>query len=411
MRIENVLASKGFSGFYYDDQAAIKTHAKHDGFAYSGKPITQGFRAIRIAGESISVILVLDEGRIAYGDCVAVQYSGAAGRDPLFLADDYLPIFREKIAPLMVGRKIENFRDMAEEFDDLKIGGKRLHTALRYGITQAILNAVSRKKHIPMAEVISQEYSTKIQEEPVPIFAQSGDERYDNADKMIIKGIQVLPHGLINNVDKKLGRRGEKLMEYLSWLRTRVVQLGKPDYNPIFHLDVYGTFGQAFNNDMEVIAKYIMDLERISQPFHLRIEGPVDAGSKKGQIKTMRKLRMRLKKIGSKTEIIADEWCNTLEDIKDFVNEGAADMIQIKAPDLGGINNTIEAILFCKKNDVGAHLGGSCNETDRSARICAHIALATGPAQILAKPGMGVDEAVMLINNEMQRTLTIIKNR
>jgi len=411
MRIENVLASKGFSGFYYDDQAAIKTHAKHDGFAYSGKPITQGFRAIRIAGESISVILVLDEGRIAYGDCVAVQYSGAAGRDPLFLADDYLPIFREKIAPLMVGRKIENFRDMAEEFDDLKIGGKRLHTALRYGITQAILNAVSRKKHIPMAEVISQEYSTKIQEEPVPIFAQSGDERYDNADKMIIKGIQVLPHGLINNVDKKLGRRGEKLMEYLSWLRTRVVQLGKPDYNPIFHLDVYGTFGQAFNDDIEVIAKYIMDLERISQPFHLRIEGPVDAGSKKGQIKTMRKLRMRLKKIGSKTEIIADEWCNTLEDIKDFVNEGAADMIQIKAPDLGGINNTIEAILFCKKNDVGAHLGGSCNETDRSARICAHIALATGPAQILAKPGMGVDEAVMLINNEMQRTLTIIKNR
>lgn len=411
MRIENVLASKGFSGFYYDDQAAIKTHAKHDGFAYSGKPITQGFRAIRIAGESISVILVLDEGRIAYGDCVAVQYSGAAGRDPLFLADDYLPIFREKIAPLMVGRKIENFRDMAEEFDDLKIGGKRLHTALRYGITQAILNAVSRKKHIPMAEVISQEYSTKIQEEPVPIFAQSGDERYDNADKMIIKGIQVLPHGLINNVDEKLGRRGEKLMEYLSWLRTRVVQLGKPDYNPIFHLDVYGTFGQAFNDDIEVIAKYIMDLERISQPFHLRIEGPIDAGSKKGQIKTMRKLRMRLKKIGSKTEIIADEWCNTLEDIKDFVNEGAADMIQIKAPDLGGINNTIEAILFCKKNDVGAHLGGSCNETDRSARICAHIALATGPAQILAKPGMGVDEAVMLINNEMQRTLTIIKNR
>lgn len=411
MKIENVLASKGFSGFYYDDQAAIKTHVKHDGFAYSGKPITQGFRAIRIAGESISVILVLDEGRIAYGDCVAVQYSGAAGRDPLFLADDYLPIFREKIAPLMVGRKIENFRDMAEEFDDLKIGGKRLHTALRYGITQAILNAVSRKKHIPMAEVISQEYSTKIQEEPVPIFAQSGDERYDNADKMIIKGIQVLPHGLINNVDEKLGRRGEKLMEYLSWLRTRVVQLGKPDYNPIFHLDVYGTFGQAFNDDMEVIAKYIMDLERISQPFHLRIEGPIDAGSKKGQIKTMRKLRMRLKKIGSKTEIIADEWCNTLEDIKDFVNEGATDMIQIKAPDLGGINNTIEAILFCKKNDVGAYLGGSCNETDRSARICAHIALATGPAQILAKPGMGVDEAVMLINNEMQRTLTIIKNR
>lgn len=411
MKIKKVVASKGFAGFYYDDQAAIKSHAKHDGFAYSGEPITPGFSTIRIAGESISVMLVLDEGRIAYGDCVAVQYSGAAGRDALFLADDYLPIINEKIAPLMVEREIENFKNMAEELDNLKIDGERLHTALRYGITQAILNAVSRKKHITMAEVISQEYGIEIQEEPVPIFAQSGDDRYNNADKMIIKGIQVLPHGLINNVEEKLGRRGEKLMDYLSWLRTRVVQLGKPDYNPIFHLDVYGTFGQAFNNDMGTIAKYIMNLERISQPYHLRIEGPVDAGSKEGQIKSMRELRTELKKIGSKTEIIADEWCNTFEDIKDFVHGEAADMIQIKAPDLGGINNTIEAILFCKKHGVGAYLGGSCNETDRSARICAHIALATGPCQILAKPGMGVDEAVMLINNEMNRTLTLIKNR
>lgn len=411
MKIKKVVASKGFAGFYYDDQAAIKSHAKHDGFAYSGEPITPGFSTIRIAGESISVMLVLDEGRIAYGDCVAVQYSGAAGRDALFLADDYLPIINEKIAPLMVEREIENFKNMAEELDNLKIDGERLHTAIRYGITQAILNAVSRKKHITMAEVISQEYGIEIQEEPVPIFAQSGDDRYNNADKMIIKGIQVLPHGLINNVEEKLGRRGEKLMDYLSWLRTRVVQLGKPDYNPVFHLDVYGTFGQAFNNDMGTIAKYIMNLERISQPYHLRIEGPVDAGSKEGQIKSMRELRTELKKIGSKTEIIADEWCNTFEDIKDFVHGEAADMIQIKAPDLGGINNTIEAILFCKKHGVGAYLGGSCNETDRSARICAHIALATGPCQILAKPGMGVDEAVMLINNEMNRTLTLIKNR
>ena len=411
MKIKKVVASKGFAGFYYDDQAAVKSHAKHDGFAYSGEPITPGFGTIRIAGESISVMLVLDEGRIAYGDCVAVQYSGAAGRDPLFLADDYLPIINEKIAPLMVGREIENFKNMAEELDNLKIDGERLHTALRYGITQAILNAVSRKKHITMAEVISQEYGIEIQEEPVPIFAQSGDDRYNNADKMIIKGIQVLPHGLINNVEEKLGRRGEKLMDYLSWLRTRVVQLGKPDYNPVFHLDVYGTFGQAFNNDMKTIAKYIMNLERISQPYRLRIEGPVDAGSKESQIKSMRGLRTELKKIGSKTEIIADEWCNTFEDIKDFVHREAADMIQIKAPDLGGINNTIEAILFCKKHGVGAYLGGSCNETDRSARICAHIALATGPCQILAKPGMGVDVAVMLINNEMNRTLTLIKNR
>jgi len=60
-------------------------------------------------------------------------------------------------------------------------------------------------------------------------------------------------------------------------------------------------------------------------------------------------LREKLKISGIKVEIVADEWCNTLEDIKEFVDAKAADMLQIKTPDLGGINNTIEAILYCKR--------------------------------------------------------------
>ena len=34
-------------------------------------------QAIRQAGEAISVMLVLDDGQVALGDCAAVQYSGA----------------------------------------------------------------------------------------------------------------------------------------------------------------------------------------------------------------------------------------------------------------------------------------------------------------------------------------------
>ena len=58
---------------------------------------------------------------------------------------------------------------------------------------------------------------------------------------------------------------------------------------------------------------------------------------------------------------------------------------------------------------MGAYQGGTCNETDRSAQICAHIAMATGPDQILAKPGMGVDEGMMIVYNEMQRILALDK--
>jgi methylaspartate ammonia-lyase len=42
---------------------------------------------------------------------------------------------------------------------------------------------------------------------------------------MIIKGAQVMPHALINNVNTKLGDHGEKLAEYVGWLRDRVLKL------------------------------------------------------------------------------------------------------------------------------------------------------------------------------------------
>lgn len=77
MRIVDVLASPGLTGFYFDDQQAIKAGAGHDGFAYCGEPLTPCFTAVRQRGESISVQLILEDGQMAYGDCAAVQYSGS----------------------------------------------------------------------------------------------------------------------------------------------------------------------------------------------------------------------------------------------------------------------------------------------------------------------------------------------
>jgi len=83
----------------------IKGDAKEDGFIYKGEPKTEGFEAVRQAGESISVMIVSDDGQVAYGDCAAVQYSGAGGRDPLFLAEDFIPIIEKEIAPVLVGQE------------------------------------------------------------------------------------------------------------------------------------------------------------------------------------------------------------------------------------------------------------------------------------------------------------------
>ena len=91
--------------------------------------------------------------------------------------------------------------------------------------------------------------------------------------------------------------------------------------------------------------------------------------------------------------------------------EGAAHMIQIKTPDLGSLTNTVDAVMLCREAGVKAYLGGSCTETDVSARASAHVALATGPYQMLAKPGMGFDEGYMIVRNEIERTRALLSRK
>ncbi|KUO70590.1 MAG: methylaspartate ammonia-lyase [Desulfosporosinus sp. BRH_c37] len=410
MKIVDVIASSGLTGFYFDDQQAIKAGVTHDGFTYNGEPQTPGFKAVRQRGESISVMLILEDGQVASGDCAAVQYSGAGGRDPLFLAEDFIPIILEEIAPKLVGQKLDSFRHLVGLVENSKrSNGDRYHTAIRYGVSQAILDGVAKAKKKTMTEVILEEYKLPMVLEPVPIFTQTGDDRYDNADKAIIKRAGVLPHALINNVKTKLGKDGELLLKYVEWLRDRIMTLGGDDYRPVLHIDVYGTIGTAFEDDTERMVEYFAKLEKVASPLHLRIEGPMDAGSLKGQIEQLKSLREALKANGVDVEIVADEWCNTYEDIVKFVDAQAADMVQIKTPDLGGIQNTIEAVLYAKKFGVGAYVGGSCNETDGGARTAVHVSLASRPDQMLAKPGMGVDEGFMIVHNEMNRTLAVLE--
>lgn len=408
MKIKSVHLAPGYSAFYFDDQAAIKAGARQDSFVYTGTPLTEGFDQVRQCGESISILLELENGLIAEGDCAAVQYSGAAGRDPLFTADRFIPLLRDHVVPKLVGLDVDHFRENAVAFDALEIDGAPLHTAIRYGLSQALLDATAKATGRAKYQVVCQEWSLPQIAEPLALFGQSGDDRYNAVDKMILKQVAALPHGLINNVPQKLGETGGKLAEYVSWLCHRIRTLRRsPSYNPVLHIDVYGTVGQIFDNDADRIAEYLTLLERRAEGFTLYIEGPADAGSKDGQIALLKGICAALSARGSKVRIVADEWCNTYQDVVDFVDAGCCHMVQIKTPDLGSLHNTIDAVLYCKSKGVEAYQGGTCNETDISARACLHAAMATRPERVLIKPGMGFDEGMTIVANEMNRILAV----
>jgi methylaspartate ammonia-lyase len=411
MMIRDVLCAIGCSGYFNKDLAAIKKGPKADGFTYLGKPTTPGFRSIVQPGEAISVMLVLDDGQVAFGDCVDVILTGMAGRDPLFQAREHLPIIEGGIRDLLRNRALAGFVPLAAEIERYEHAGKRLHTAVRYGITQALLHAVALADRVTMAEIVTKEYHCSLPERPVPILASCLTHDYDQIDRMIMKRVELLPHSSFHIAERDLGRDGEKLLAYGARLAQRVDTLGEPGYRPRIHLDVYGTIGELLDMDIAAIASYLGRLAAAVAPLELLIETPVIAPTKAAQIEIFRRLRETLRAQGHAVKIIADEWCNTLDDIKEFADAEATDYAQIKTPDLGGINNSIEAVLYCRARGVGSCFGGSANETDQSTRISAQVALACQADFMLSKPGFGGDEGLMILSNEMARTLTLIRNR
>jgi methylaspartate ammonia-lyase len=160
---------------------------------------------------------------------------------------------------------------------------------------------------------------------------------------------------------------------------------------------------------LDKVVDYLIKVEEASKPYPLFIEMPIDLKSNEKQMEGFKYIKKKLVEKGSNVKLIIDEYANTYEQIKEWVDAKACDMVQVKTIDLGGINNIIEAVLYCKKNGVLAYQGGTCNETDKSAQVCVNLAVATKPFAMAGKPGMGVDEGVMIVNNEQQRLLKILE--
>jgi methylaspartate ammonia-lyase len=408
MRIKDVVYSVGRSAFMNKDLAAIKGGARPNGSIYDGEPVLPGFTRVMQPGIIISVMLILEDGSIACGDCADVILTGYAGRDPLFRAEDHLDYLRGEIREQLVGQDASTFSGLAESMDEHRREGRRLHTAVRYGLTQALLSAAALSNRITMSEVVAKEYACTISGSPIPILASIHKDDDGQLDRMVLKRIALLPHASFQLVERDIGLKGEKLVTYAAHLSNRIREIRDPDYQPRLHFDVYGTLGELFGSDIEALTDYIGEVLEAASPFKVLIESPVIAKTQDQQMEVFLNIRATLKRKGIDVGIIADEWANTLEDIKRFASEGVSDFVQIKTPDLGGINNSIEAVLHCKANGMGCCLGGTANETDISSRVTTNIALATKPDFMLSKPGLGGDEAVMIQTNEMARTLALV---
>jgi methylaspartate ammonia-lyase len=390
----------GLGGYYSDDLVAIQAGAEPDGLVYRGAALTPGHRQIRNPAQAVLIRLQSSDGHVGWGDAVTVQYSGFADRepplDPAALAPQLSLAFEE-----LGGAGDVSFAEACAIVEGSRVDGRQLHSAVRYGLSQALLSLAAAVSRRPPAQILLELLgSGRIK--PVPIYAQSGEERRRNVDKMILKRVDVLPHGLINSPEA-FGVGGDALLAYARWVRERITDLADRAYEPRLHFDVYGLLGAETGGDLAAMVPICERLVDVCRPYPVQLESPIYGADADSTLQTLQRLRAALTRGDIPLSIVADEWCNTLEDVTNFLDAGAVDLIQVKLPDLGALTNAVRAIQACRAAGVAVFIGGSCSETDVSARASVQLAVAAGAEQVLAKPGMGVDEAVAITRNEMER--------
>ena len=400
--VARVEQAAGEGAYYNDDLLAIQDGAARDGLAYLGEPRTPGFRAVRQPAGAILVRLVDEDGLDGWGDAMTVQYAGVGGRDapvdPVALA----PQVEQGAAALRAAGAV-TFAEGCAILEAERTNGRPLHTAVRHGLGHALLGLIAARARRPMLDVLLP-LTGVTDPRPAPLYAQSGEERRLNVDRMLLRGVDVLPHGLINAPDV-FGPDGDGAVAYVAWVRERVLALAPEGHVPTLHLDVYGLAGRQLGTALGGLVRFCRRLAEAAAPFELQLESPLYGADTAETIARLGALRAALRAEGVPVRLVADEFCNTLDDVRAFAESGACDLIQLKTPDMGAPTVVIEAARACREAGLGLFIGGSCTETDGSARVAAHLAVALAAEQVLARPGMGVDEGVSIVRNEMARAV------
>jgi methylaspartate ammonia-lyase len=293
MKVVDAIAVPLRSGIFRADRASVREGGAHDGFLYEGRPATPGFRTIREAGVSVSIMLLLEDGRVAHGDCADVRYAGVGGRGPLIDPGAPIAEIGQALQPELPGRDITSFRELGDQIDALEPGGRPLSTSLRYNISQALLVA-AQSGGLTMAEVISDEYDTGRRADPGAALRPERRRALHQRRQDDHQEGRRLPA----RPDQHRRRQARLRRAAAPGLRAVGARPHRRDRGArVRSGDPHRRLRRArddLHDDLDRIATYLDELRQRAAPYALRLEHPIDAGDREAQIETYVKLRALL---------------------------------------------------------------------------------------------------------------------
>jgi methylaspartate ammonia-lyase len=401
-------------------------------------------RTVLSPAETILVGLVIDRDRVAWGSCLAATSWRPDEVFVPFRTEEGMATIEKVIMPALKGQRLDDFRrligrvealteevtitqalpepqvkDQARTFSrrDLFTGrlqpcprsdgarprSKRvtierpIQPAIRYGISQALLSAVARAKGMSMAELISKEYGLSMPMAAVPIQAEFASVRRAAVEPIMAYRPASLGYATVgHDPEAELGINAELLQRQVRALKQHIAAASEPTYRPIIHVDVHGGLGRLYDHNPGKILGALVGLEQAAAPFMLRVENSVRESNGRSPVEELRRLQEYVRMRGMTVKLVSGGDFDTLEEAKTLIEADAVHMIRLVMGRLGGLNQTVEAIIAARQHGTGILLEG------RPAEIEAQVALATQPDVVVAQPGQA---GLIALHNEMARAV------
>ncbi len=403
----------------------------------------------------VMVGLALDDGQVAWGDCLLTDDPDTQGGPSGSLAEAVRTI-EQVVAPVITGQRLEDFKDLAGSIDALSALGwkeeklpageeqaphvtrkdfisgqfldalapdderrirrvrvvKPLQAGIRFGVTQALLSACAHDRKTCEARVILDAYGLAFIDSSVPIHVELDTIEAGTLIPLLIHRAVSLGYTTRkSNFKETLGQNLENLVRYVQLLQQQTPDLFGEAQRPVVHVNVQGTLGETHENNPGKMLGTLVQLESRVPQYPVRVQDPGIMSTLESQIDLMTRLGGYMRSRKMSTELVAGAWIDSLKSLDAFLEVKAADMIHIDPLRMGGIHHTIQAILACKKKGIPVLLGGSPSETARCAGTAAQLAIATQPDLVMAKPGYQGDVATTHMTSEMARARAQLVHR
>jgi len=299
---------------------------------------------------------------------------------------------------LFTGRAWNDQEEPATERLTLK---RRLHPALRYGVTQAILAALASLQRTTVAEVICQEYGLPRPDAPVPLLLEMPLEQIPGEDLwQQAAAVALIFAG--DDPEGQLGVRGTRMLRLVRQLKGLLVHRGEEGgVEPSIYVSLEGSLGRLHDLSLGKVLGSIYGLEQAAEPYTVFTGDPVVFEDLSDQIEKMAELKELVRMRGLSVQLVARAGLNTLDDVGAFLEADAVHAIYLDCRRLGGLNETIEAALAIRQKGKRMLLAGG------DPGVLGQLALALRPD--LVDPGSPAGGYA--IRHEMDRALAWIVAR